>query len=645
MEEKQTFEPIKVEQPVQEAQAAEAAQAAEEVQEAQAAKETQDAQEAQEAQEAQAAEEASMDRQLDELYGGVEEDGEIEVDAAAVAAARPVKKRLDQMDLDAEEPRPKKKKKKKKKSKKQKAKARKRRRIILTVVFAVLLGLFVAGGLYLNRILNRPEDLFTESVANVTKAPQSERMEPVFDISGYSTPEPTETPEPEPTEVPAVIAETPVPTETPELVETPEPTATAVPEVADNIVNIMLMGLDAFENGGTTSGEQPHTDVMMVVAVNFDKDTVDLITLPRDIFTTAPGLHGFYKLNGVFNAGGGMDDTAAGFALTCKAAEIWLGGITIPYYYAVDFQAVVDIVDAIGGIDYDVDQPFSESRIENNVVVDGRHYGKGMHHLDGKAVLGYLRIRQNADGLDSSRTARQRRMMVAIFNKLKTEGKLSQIPELINAASSGIYTNTTLSQTTALANFAMTKIDADQIRTRSISGDIWYQHYFKYVFVDQQNRINIIKEVYGIDAEPIGVNTPQYENWLYDIGFESMKYLRQPEKVFEAIQTMKDQGKTFTEEQMAAYAACYRAYTALDEGFTACSERLEKAYVDGSLTENRIKALEKEVKAELEALNQTVKTTTLALQKACDTHVRLDWNVGTRWFADTDINEVLVYFG
>ena len=418
-------------------------------------------------------------------------------------------------------------------------------------------------------------------------------------------------------------------------------------EVQDNIVNILLMGIDAYEDDGTTSGSEPHTDVMMVVAVNFDKNRVDLITLPRDTFTTAPGLHGFYKLNGVFNAGGGMKDMEGGFALTRRAAEIWLGGITIPYYYAVDFQAVVDIVDAIGGIDYDVDQRFTAYRLVNGKTMtdSGKVYDVGMHHLDGNAVLQYLRIRQEADGLDSSRTARQRRMMVAIFNKLKTEGKMSQIPELINAATSGIYTNTTLSQTTTLANYAMTKIEPDQIQTRSIYGDIWYQHYFKYCFVDQQNRINVIKEVYGIDAEPIGVNTPQFENWLYDIGFLSMKYVRQPEKVFRVIQEQRDQGKTFTDEQIAAYAACYQAYTALDEGFAACSERMQKAYVDTSLTEEQVKALEKEVKARLEALNKNVQTTTLALRSICDIHLKLEWEVGTRWFVDEDINEVIVAFG
>ena len=502
-----------------------------------------------------------------------------------------------------------------------------RKRTVLWIVLAILALLLVGGGIWAYRVLVRPETMFTSSTATVTEAPQKERVESAFDLSSFL---PTAAPEEQAPATAEAQAATPVPE-----------------RKMDNIVNVMLMGIDAFEGGGTTSGSQPHTDVMMVVAVNFDKDTVDLITLPRDTFTTAPGYHGFYKLNGVFNAGGGMDDLAGGFALTCRAAEIWLGGITIPYYYAVDFQAVVDIVDAIGGIDYQVDQTFKANVPQNSSMKEGKTYYKSdeLQHLDGNAVLGYLRIRHDADGLDSSRTARQRRMMVAIFAKLKKEGKLGQIPSLINAATSGVYTNTTLEQTTALANYAISKIGPENIRTRSMYGDIWYQHYFKYCFVDQQNRIDLIKEVYDIDAEPVGVNTPAFENWLYDIGFLAMKYVRQPEKVFKVIDEQKAAGKQFTDEQIAAYAACYQAYTALDEAFAQCSKRVQKAYVDSTLTKAQIEAMEKEVRTQLKALNEAVHDTTMALAKACDVHTKLEWKVGERWFVDGDINEKFVAFG
>ena len=272
----------------------------------------------------------------------------------------------------------------------------KRRHAVLWIAAALMLIVLALCAVHAYRILTKPASLFTEAAA--TTIPEATPLAPAFPIV-TTIPAPDE-PAPSPT-----AQATPVP------VETAEPTP-APPQR----LNILLMGIDAYESGRTTSGTMAHTDVMMVIAVNFDENKVDLITLPRDTLTTAPGHYGYYKLNGVFNVGiggwfrptGKADELADGFMLTCRAAEEWLGGISIPYYYAVDFQAVIDIVDAIGGIDYDVDQWFRS--------MSGRHsYGKGMHHLDGDAVLGYLRIRQSADGLDSSRTARQRRMMVAIF--------------------------------------------------------------------------------------------------------------------------------------------------------------------------------------------------------------------------------------
>ena len=547
----------------------------------------------------------------------------------------PASEPFDQVDreMDAEE------RGRERRSRKDRAAIRKRNRTILTVVLSVLLALLVAACAYLFWILNRPEDLFTEAEAIATEAPQKELMEPAFDISAYvsATPEPVQTAGTESPRGAEPTAALPAASEA--------PVATEPPQVQDDIVNILLIGIDALEGGGTTSGSQPHTDTMMVVAVNFDKDTVDLISLPRDTLTTAPGYYGFYKLNAVFNAGGGMDDMEGGFDLTRRAAEMWLGGISIPYYYALDFQAVVDVVDAIGGVDYDVDQPFRANRPTSGKMMAEEYYDVGMHHLNGNAVLGYLRIRKSADGKDSSRTDRQRRMMVAIYKKLKTEGKLSQIPDLVNAASSSIHTNTTLAQTTALVNYAMKSIEPEQIRTRAISGQDMIQHFYKFSFVDQQNRIDLIKEVYGIDAQPVGICTPQYENWLYDIGFLTMKHMRQPEKVFKVIEERKAAGQTFTDAQIAAYAACYQAYTALNEGFAAGSERVQKAYLDPSLTSAQVKALEAEVRQQLITLNANVRNTTQALDRACNTQARLTWEVGERWFADPDVNEKRVYFG
>ena len=524
----------------------------------------------------------------------------------------------------------------------------KKRHPVLWIILSLLLIGFIFCAVNVIRALMQPTSVFAKNAA--TPIPESTVMAPAFPIA-------TTTPDPDaPTADPANASPA-----------TPEPAvpvsaAPAIPEAdTSNRLNVMLMGIDAKENGGTTSGSMPHTDVMMVIAINFDENTVDLITLPRDTLTTAPGHYGYYKLNGVFNVGlggwkkptGQANDLADGFLLTCRAAEQWLGGISIPYYYAVDFQAVINIIDAIGGIDYDVDQQF-------NAFNSNKTYHTGMQHLDGDAVMGYLRIRNGADGLDSSRTARQRKMMVAIFNKLKSEGTLSMIPSLITAANSGIYTNTTLIQTTSLASYA-TKLNTDSIRTRSMFGEISDIEYdWRYVYVDQQNRIDLIREVFGIEVGPVGTCTRQYERWLHTVGFTAMKYMRQAEKVLNHVQEKKDAGETFTDEQIALYSDCYVAYTALREGFDQATDRLAARYAaapwrekknsqkswtaENKAADQELTALEAEIKQNINSLQTAVKETTLRLAESID-HRYLTWTLSTKWYMDQDINEVIVAFG
>ena len=522
----------------------------------------------------------------------------------------------------------------------------KKKRVILWIVLGLLLAGLVFGAVHAIRIFTKPASLFTQAPA--TPIPEPTQLAPAFPIV---------------TKAPAPEASAPVFPAAPAATKAAGGDAPATPAPASaNRLNVMLMGIDAYEDGRTTSGTMPHTDAIMVIAINFDENTVDLISLPRDTLTTAPGYYGFYKLNGVFNVGlggwkrpvGKADELTEGFQLTCRAAETWLGGISIPYYYAVDFQALVDIVDAIGGIDYDVDQPF-------RAMTSRRMYRKGMQHLDGDAVMGYIRIRNNADGLDSSRTARQRRMMVAIFKKLKKEGKLSQMPALISAANSGIYTNTTLSQTTALANYA-TKIDENSIRTRSMFGEIGNIEFeWRYVYVDQQNRIDLIREVFGIEAEPVGTCTRQYERWLHTVGFSAMKYMRQAEKVLAQIQDMKNAGTVFTQEQIALYSDCYLAYAALQDAFDSATDTLSPLYAAAPWREKKtpnrsrwteenvaadeaLTALEKEIRQNMQGLQATVKETTLQLAGTIG-YKKLSWNVPIDWFKDPDINEVIVAFG
>jgi len=508
---------------------------------------------------------------------------------------------------------------------------RARRSILLGAILGVVMATVLVGGYTVYTAIHRPRALFEQAEQRTAEA--EAQATPAFDIQAYLPVE--EEPEADEETLPPELLATATPAAAqPE--QTPPP-SDAPEEQMHGIVNVALFGIDAREDDSTTSGSMPHTDVNMVLAVNFDTGAVSLISLARDVLTTAPGHSGFYKFNGVFNVGGGMANPKAGFELSSRALEEWMGGVSIPYYYGVDFQAVIDLVDAIGGIDFDLDitlYDFNGRKLAN----------PGQRHLDGERVLAYLRMRQTAGGLDYKRTSRQREMLVAIFRKLKEEGKLSTIPELLRTMGDNLYTNTTLDQTAALANFAR-NIDPDSIRTYSIYGDMSENYKWRYSMIDQQKRLDILKEVYGIDAQPMAVDTRRYEHFLYDSGFKAIQYLNISKKLFEEIHAGFPE-ETMTTEQKQAYADCWKKYTDLDNAFDKVNQWMLTFWDDAKELTGDEKEQQRSYYKALTSLENKLKPAAEAMKKAFGLKTQTDWSRSvSKWFErGSVINEVYVDF-
>ena len=112
----------------------------------------------------------------------------------------------------------------------------------------------------------------------------------------------------------------------------------------------------------------------------------------------------------------------------------------VHHYVAFDMQVVKDVTNAMGGVDYDVD-------IEVNM--NGRTIKPGFQHLDGQAVLDYCRQRKGSS--DIARIDRQQRMLIAIFNQMKSTRQIFNIPSIYQAVSSNIDTSLTFEQICSLA--------------------------------------------------------------------------------------------------------------------------------------------------------------------------------------------------
>lgn len=331
---------------------------------------------------------------------------------------------------------------------------------------------------------------------------------PVPTNEGFLTVEETATPAPNATESPS-------PSPTIDPYETLY--AQADTSMMQDIVNILLVGVDYSTERETWSGKKEwHSDVMMILAVNFDENRADLISLPRDTYAKIPDTKGIYKLNAAINCGGGLYHDDGSFnpesmEKVMEAAEWMLGGIEVDYYYAVTMTSLKSLVDAFGGVDYDLDIDFN---------IQGRSYQKGLQHMDGQAVLDYCRVRKASNGLgsgqtgDANRVNRQKKILVAFYEQMQKNRLLVKIPEVLEAFEGELFTNCTPAQTAALAAFAY-KLDSQNIGMHSMSGSGASLFQWNFVFTDQSHRTELIKQIYGVDVHGYSQYTLKYARYRW----------------------------------------------------------------------------------------------------------------------------------
>ena len=347
---------------------------------------------------------------------------------------------------------------------------KKKRRTLSVLLLVGGILLLAVGGVFAYALLLDPSSQFNTPVENTAE------VIAVDDTNATASPAapgaPTPTPTLDPYEVVSAQADT---------------------SMMQNIVNVLLIGVDYAEERETWNGKHEyHSDVMMIMAINFDENRVDLISLPRDTYANIPGVKGIYKLNASINCGGGFDAPGgAGFLKTCEAASWMLGGIPVNYYYAVTMPAVKELVNAVGGVDYNLELSFKMA---------GRSYSAGPTHLNGQGVLDYLRVRKNVnEGGDLNRINRQKEMLIALFDSMQKQNLILKIPDILSSFQGQLFTNCTLGQTAALTKFAYT-LDKGNIGMHSMSGSITNIFNWNFCLTDQTNRVKIIKEVYGIDV-------------------------------------------------------------------------------------------------------------------------------------------------
>lgn len=189
--------------------------------------------------------------------------------------------------------------------------------------------------------------------------------------------------------------------------------------LAPSRTNFLVLGIDRVPEG-TALGR---SDTMILVSVIPLRPDVTLLSIPRDLWVTIPGVgenrintaHFFAEAN---QAGSGPDAAVQTVETTF--------GVSVPYYVRLRFDAFLSIVDAMGGVTV-------------NLPEDMAGLPAGEHHLDGSQALAFVRDRQGAD--DFYRMEHAQLMVRAIMIQMLKLATWPRLPAVLAAGLSSIDTN------------------------------------------------------------------------------------------------------------------------------------------------------------------------------------------------------------
>lgn len=196
--------------------------------------------------------------------------------------------------------------------------------------------------------------------------------------------------------------------------------------------NIVVLGVDERPSEEDTG----RSDTLFVVMLDTDEDNVSLLSVPRDTRVKIPG-YGWDKINHAFAFGG--------HKLTQETTEQLLG-IRINNYVMIDFTGFKGLVDAIGGVDIEVEKPMSYYDEWDGFTID---LAPGMQHMDGDKAIQYVRYRDEEG--DIGRIRRQQKFLRAVYDKVTSVEIISHLPALVKQANDMIDTDLSLGDMMDLA--------------------------------------------------------------------------------------------------------------------------------------------------------------------------------------------------
>ena len=253
---------------------------------------------------------------------------------------------------------------------------------------------------------------------------------------------------------------------------------------AKDKTTVMIMGVDERVD------DVGRSDTLMIATLDPSTDHAALLSIPRDTRVKIKG-RGYDKINAAFAYGGEK--------LAENTVESFLG-IDIDHYLIVNTNSFVRLVDAIGGIDINVEKRmYYEDPWDDNggLVID---IYPGLQHMDGEKAVTYVRYRDEEG--DIGRVRRQQEFMAACMDKITSPSIIPKIPSIISEIMDAVQTDLSFREILGLAG-ALKDAQQNGLDMEMVPGKPLYIDGVSYWIPDVEMLRLSVADALGIHVDPL----------------------------------------------------------------------------------------------------------------------------------------------
>ena len=273
---------------------------------------------------------------------------------------------------------------------------------------------------------------------------------------------------------------------------------------------VYISGIDTYGQISSVS----RSDVNMVMVVNPETHQILLISIPRDYYVQLHGTTG--TKDKLTHAG------IYGIDMSVQTIEDLLE-LDINYYIKVNFTSVIDIVDALGGLEVYSEYTFTS--------YSGYRFKKGMNSVNGEQALDFARTRKAFKEGDRQRGKNQQALIKAMIDKVIDKSIITKYSSLLDAVNGKYQTNMSVKSLTSLVKAQLKDMSGWNIHSYSLTGKDATDYTYTYnqlLYVMKPDQASVTEAINLIDSILDG---QELENSYTDIGGTSNKVTQVPKPV------------------------------------------------------------------------------------------------------------------